>query len=122
MRNSQNEVVAMAQYREVVVCGDWMASHNRGYKAFASAQRWNGWVCPHFTFEVAKQLAIEMPGLQYDDEMDQFVFFHHEGATGSELEQFTATTIDVDGTQTKVFAIGAWSWCWEPFGAAAIAA
>jgi hypothetical protein len=64
---------------------------------------------------VAKQLAQDMPGLQYDPATDEFVREDHCGPEYESLERFSPSLIDIDGVPTKVYAIGAWSWCWEPF-------
>lgn len=100
------------EYRSMLVCGDWIKKHCQPYQAFTSGHRWNGWECPYFAFEVAKKIAQDMPGLQYEPETDEFVMEDHSAPEGEGLERFSSSVINVDGVPTKVYAIGAWSWCW----------
>lgn len=103
------------KYHAMLVCGDWLLDATKAYQAYTSGQRWNGWECPHFTYEVAKQLAQDMPGLQYDFDKGEFLSVDTEEPDSDRRETFPATVIDVEGIPTTVFAIGAWSWCWVPF-------
>lgn len=115
MPTIQQTVSPAQEYRSKLVCGDWIRDQSKRYQAFTSGQRWNGWECPYFVFEVAKRLAQDMPGLQYDPATDEFVREDHCGPEYESLERFSSSLIDIDGVPTKVYAIGAWSWCWEPF-------
>lgn len=101
-------------YRPILVCGEWLPNPSLGYQAYTTGQHWNGWECPHFTFESAKKLALDMHGLQYDSEKDEFVCVDPEELVGPSEERFPASVIDIEGVPTKVYAIGAWSWTWEP--------
>ena len=84
------------------------------YPGFSNGDRWNGWECPYFTFEVAKQIADEMNAVTsqkkivYDPQADCFVFevsyYPHE-----EWEKFEAVMMD----GMKLYPLGAWSWVWD---------
>lgn len=87
------------------------------YNAYSRGERWNGWHCPYFTLEEAMRLAAHphLKGLKYEAEKDQFVLNDPAYANDStyEAEIFTPQTITVDGQQIKVYAIGAFGWCWN---------
>lgn len=84
---------------------------------------WNGWGCPYFTKEQAEKLATiinEMPGqcrfvgggsLKYDEARDAFISCTND--EGDE-EVFEVVTAALDGNEIKVYAIGAFSWTWDP--------
>lgn len=110
----ENNIASGPCYRPILVCGEWLPNPSQGYQAYSTGQHWNGWACPHFTFEAAKKLALDMHGLQYDSEKDEFVCADPEELVGPSEERFPASVIDIDGVATKVYAIGAWSWTWEP--------
>lgn len=86
MATIEKTVSTAPRYRSKVVCGDWIMDQSKGYQAFTSGQLWNGWECPYFTFEVARQLAQDMPGLQYDPATDEFVREDHCGPEYESLE------------------------------------
>jgi hypothetical protein len=55
-----------------------------------------------------------LKGLTFDGRKDQFIFADPEWADDPtyEAETFEAETITVDGLQIKVYAVGAFYWCW----------
>jgi hypothetical protein len=97
-------------YSQIHVCGDWLAS--KRYPAYSDGTIWNGFACPHFTFDVAMQIALETPQLQYLQKDDVFVTVDEELKVDLEVDAFGPSTILVDGVAIKVYAIGAWSWTW----------
>lgn len=84
------------------------------YKGFSQNQFWNGWECPFFTLEVAKQIAEDMNAvtteekLIYDEAQDCFIYqvdYYPE----DEWEKFEATMID----GKKLYPVGNGSWVWD---------
>lgn len=91
---------------------DWLPD-DVSVEGFTNGMRWNGWGMPMFTLEAAQALIPHMPGLEHDAATDSFVMKQPDDEPG-EHEVFTAQTINVDGKDIKVYAIGAGSWCWDP--------
>ncbi|VWC80362.1 hypothetical protein BLA39750_01151 [Burkholderia lata] len=84
------------------------------YLAYSCGERWNGWECPYFTIEEAMKL-LEHPylhGLRYDAEGDKFIM---DDGDGEDLYEtvFASEVVLVDGNPIKVYAIGAFGWCWN---------
>ncbi|HJP68164.1 MAG TPA: hypothetical protein VJ846_04610 [Sphingomicrobium sp.] len=87
------------------------------YPAYSRGAVWNGWQCPYFSFDEGMKLTAHpsLNGFKYDAEKDQFVFDDPEYADDPtyQADSFKPETITVDGQQIKVYAIGAFSWCWR---------
>lgn len=86
------------------------------YKAYSCGEEWNGFQCPYFTFEEAMKITEhpDLKGLTYDAQKDQFSFADPECLDDPtyKAENFEAKAITVDGKQIKVYAVGAFFWCW----------
>ncbi|MBP0639970.1 hypothetical protein [Cupriavidus sp. AcVe19-6a] len=86
------------------------------YKAYSCGEEWNGFQCPYFTFEEALKVTEhpDLKGLTYDSERDQFILADPEWPDDPTYgaKNFKAETITVNGQQIKVYAVGAFFWCW----------
>ena len=82
------------------------------YKGFTDGQKWNGWECPYFPFEVALQIAKDMSSfsdeLVYDISKDAFTY-RTEDYPDCEHDIFSPVLIN----SMKLYPIGAMSWCWD---------
>ena len=96
----------------VRVTGDWLPE-TFAAEAYTDGQRWNGWATPRFLLANAKELMTETPNLRYDEHRDVFIATMEGYPAGEDEEVYGAETVDIGGTPTKVYAIGAFSWCWE---------
>lgn len=77
---------------------------------FTNGARWNGWAMPYFEHATALKLCDMIPGLAYEEATDTFVM---SGEDLDEPDVFAAEHIEVNGSNVKVYGIGAGSWCWE---------
>ncbi|MBK1901999.1 MULTISPECIES: hypothetical protein [Burkholderia] len=84
------------------------------YQAYSRGERWNGWECPYFTIEEAMKLLAHpyLDGLRYDAEGDKFIMDDGDGEVLDETV-FASRVVLVDGNPIKVYAIGAFGWCWN---------
>ena len=70
--------------------------------------RWNGWVCPRFSREVAQSIADLTNSFARDpDDMR----IEWDGVGFVETSQGESTRYDAD--KFGLFCVGAWSWCWD---------
>ncbi|VVE17832.1 MULTISPECIES: hypothetical protein [Pandoraea] len=87
------------------------------YQAYSCGERWNGWHCPYFTFEEAMKVTEHphLVGLKYVAEKDQFILDDPDYVNDPMYvpEIFEPETVTVDGRQIKLYAIGAFGWCWN---------
>ena len=83
------------------------------FHGFSHGGSWNGFACPLFPLEEAKRLMALNNGTEYcgqivfDEAQDEFLFHEFEGEETAET--FMAAVVD---GQT-LYAIGAYSWCWQ---------
>ncbi len=87
------------------------------YPGYTDGKTWNGWACPCFEYEVARQILrdSEKNGYQwsYDPTRDAFLIAHQDDPADFEPEIFEAIGIRTGGSILKVYPIGAYSWTWE---------
>ena len=103
--------MATDTYRPATVWADWLEKSYNG--EILNETRWNGWVCPRFTREVAEQYVADHMALNVltdDDprlvwEGDTIVIKHHPSSEWDD----EIIEPDADG----MYAIGAFSWCWS---------
>lgn len=112
--NSNVNIVQARSFGMIAVSLDEGAS----FQAYSCGEEWNRMQCPYFTFEEATKLTQDpdMSGLlKYDAEKDRFVFDDPAYADDPtyKADTFEAETIIVDGKDVKVYAIGAYAWCWH---------
>lgn len=92
---------------------------NVSFQGFTRGETWNGWQCPYFTRETAEQIlkASERNGYrwQYDETSDTYLVQHSADPTDFEPDRFEEVKIEIEGLETKAYAIGAYSWAWEIF-------
>ncbi|HEY9285892.1 MAG TPA: hypothetical protein VIP46_20755 [Pyrinomonadaceae bacterium] len=83
------------------------------FDGYTRGENWNGWACPYFTSDQARQLvrAYEEKGLRawYDEDSDAYSFEVEAGAGVKETDTFPAE--DVEGL--RLYPIGASCWIWE---------
>lgn len=88
-----------------------------GVPGYWHGQRWNGWACPFFGIEAAKQI-VAAPCWngkgEYDEAAGVFRTPYEDG--GDEMDEWPAQEITVDGQLVKVWAIGHSCWTWEQIG------
>lgn len=102
----QFKPATVRHYYLSAVTADWLPG-GLTVPAYTNGMRWNGWAMPFFTFEAATQLLEHMPDLRYDSVKDVFY------SQSSDEDVFDATTLEVDGSKIKTYAIGAGCWCWD---------
>jgi hypothetical protein len=70
----------------------------------------NGFGCPYFTREEAMKLCdVDLIEISYNKDGD---FFQDNDPHAGE-DTYEKTSIVVDGEPVTVFAVGAYSWCWD---------
>lgn len=129
-----------ARYEGTFVSGAWFDEGARPIPAYASTQRWNGFVCPAFEKEHLDEAIADglIEGLFYVKARDVYVHISTDGAPlpgvdlakiaeklketdcevqfGSlscDVETFQARQILTQNGPVKVYDIGAGGWCWD---------
>ncbi len=123
MLTTENEASAPAEqtssrpaFRGEQVAGSW--APGKTYPAFVTDPRWNGWVIPHFTHEVAMHVAADNPNLYYMAQSDVFALVNEDGEAKECVPvTFAPTSIKVGDVALKVYAVGGYHWCWEAINA-----
>lgn len=85
-----------------------------GFVGYTHGDSWNGWGTPAFEIEEAQRLldALKKAGITtgyYDAVTDSFMLY----AGGGAPEVYQGYSITTETGQLKVYAIGAYAWCWE---------
>lgn len=89
---------------------------NTAFSGYTKGDTWNGWACPYFEREVAKQVAKRFVEIhengpeegyeaEYDPERDAFVF--HESVYE---EPVVFNSVEIDGKE--LYPVGAYHWTW----------
>lgn len=86
------------------------------FDGYTRGETWNGWACPHFTFEQAQAIldAWRRQGwtASFDEEARAFTF-----STGHDLDRGEADGSERSGPVElqgrTLYAVGAFSWMWE---------
>ncbi len=90
-----------------LVTGSWT---DKVYPCYLDPNtHWNGFACPYFTQAVAEEVlssATEQVPYSWEFDDDTFTVNHPDA---DEAEVYGGTPTE-HGT---LYAIGAWSWCWE---------
>lgn len=86
------------------------------FEGYTDDVTWNGWACPCFTRDIAEQIlsASTANGYSYNYDEQRGFIVKHQDDYDSVPETFAAQIIEVNGQSFEVFAIGAYSWTWEP--------
>jgi len=91
------------------------ALENVSFQGFTRGESWNGWACPYFSHDTARAVlaASEQNGYSwcYDGDADAFFVRHADDPEGF-AEKFSALKAAIDGQDTALYAIGAYSWAW----------
>jgi hypothetical protein len=87
---------------------------NVWFKGYTANQHWNGWECPYFEMDEAKRIAEAFEReygtiLEYNEETDTFLLWDE---AYDEPEEFKGIDISFGGQPIRVYAIGAFGWCW----------
>ena len=105
----QFTVAAQPQFAQVAVAGAWM-DDGIALPAYSDGVRWNGWLVPYFTREVAMRLIPLVDSLRYDETRDVFVAL--DPNEGDEIA-YGAEEIRVGKDDVVTYSIGAGEWCWQ---------
>jgi hypothetical protein len=97
------------QFAQVAVAGAWM-DDGIALPAYSDGVRWNGWLMPYFTREVAMRLIPLVHSLRYDETRDVFVAL--DPNEGDEIA-YGAEEIRVGNDDVVTYSIGAGEWCWQ---------
>jgi hypothetical protein len=78
---------------------------------------WNGWECPYFELDAVQQIIKHFtsePSEQSTFEWKEDTLTYYDlYSPFEECEVFEPSTIDVNGNEIKVWAVGAFMWVWE---------
>ncbi len=90
----------------------------KSYEGYTADATWNGWQCPLFTKEVALQMAAdknesEAMEMYYNEQLDKFVVIFDESSALNEVEHYKGELYNFNGDVIMLYAIGAFSWCWD---------
>ncbi|MFM0276371.1 hypothetical protein PQQ59_37710 [Paraburkholderia aspalathi] len=107
--DAQFTVAAEPRFAQVAVAGAWM-DDGIALPAYSDGVRWNGWLMPYFTREVAIRLIPLVESLRYDEARDVFVAL--DPNEGDEIV-YGAEVIRVGDDDVVTYSIGAGEWCWE---------
>lgn len=89
------------------------------FTAYTDGSTWNGWECPHFTKENVQAVVNQHnEACNGDDELKLVWDGENIIQTFAEYEDEQDITepheIELEnGDKIKVWALGAWSWCWS---------
>ena len=88
-------------------------------KGYTLGDTWNGFECPFFTKEVAEEILQEtidtdltqeyFVNFEYDKENEQFILKETDDKLLFPARKFKTG----DGSEIKLYAIGAYMWCWS---------
>lgn len=87
----------------------------QSFTGWTTGETWNGWATPYFEFEQAEKItaALGKDCGRFDPAADAFITRESCDMGVGESETWTALSIETpDGTK-KVYAIGAYGWCWQ---------
>lgn len=81
------------------------------FECWLNDECWNGWRCPVFTAEQAKEVLKFFTDIKYDEALDAYYLPQFE--EGDPREEYEARLETLDGVATKVYPIGSQSWIWD---------
>tara|TARA_R110002110_G_scaffold330457_1_gene541709 strand:+ start:128 stop:673 length:546 start_codon:yes stop_codon:yes gene_type:complete len=88
---------------------------DREFEGYHWGNNWNGWACPMFTLEVAREIAADFqcPEMRIEvDGQDRVVITHEEFPEETDVDE--GDTRVRHGIPTmKLYGIGSHSWCWD---------
>ncbi len=99
-------------FRAARFTADWL-DEGTTLVGFTDGLRWNGWAMPYFSREVGLRLCSLLPSLTFDAERNAFVSVCEDYPEDEQEEAFAVRTVEVDGKQLELYAIGAGSWTWD---------
>lgn len=83
------------------------------------SKRWNGWATPMFELSVAKQIAThactEDFRVIWEEDEKRFVVNSADHYEGEPPEEYRQITVNVDGKDMDLYALGSGSWCWDDY-------
>ena len=87
------------------------------FEGFTEGETWNGWQCPSFTLDIAKNVISmwaddDETSAYYDERLDMFLVVGSI-STEPEVEIYASKTIEYQGESIKVYSIGSQSLCWD---------
>ena len=80
------------------------------FDGWTDGSEWNGWSCPCFELAVARNIAAYHGG-KFDEVRRTFVF--------KDEEEYSPHTIQGEGQQIEVWAIGSGAWVWDEVSSSA---
>lgn len=89
-----------------------IADNDITYAGYSKGTTWNGWACPLFTKEIAKEILNNIQAYQwsYDEKEDFFIFVLEKG---NEVETIESIEITVDNEVIKVYRFDNLGFCWD---------
>lgn len=104
----------MEKFYKAIAEADW-TSDDKKYPCYTTGDTWNGWGTPYFELDVAKKVMKDVNDTRvpndhgkYNKKEDAFIVPEYD-----DKEVFTSQIIKCDDKEIKVYAIGAYSWCWD---------
>jgi len=88
-----------------------LADSEASFDGWSNGELWNGWAMPRFELAVCREILKSLGDVQarFEEEADAFVT-----VSNGEEETWPAEQIAIsDGSQVKVYPLGAGSWIWE---------
>ena len=88
-----------------------LADGETAFDGWANGELWNGWAMPRFEFAVCREILKSLGDEQarFDGKADAFITVSNGEQEAWPAEQITIS----DGSQVKVYPLGAGSWIWE---------
>lgn len=88
-----------------------LADPEKIFRGWTEGRLWNGWEMPRFEFAVCQHILKSLGDEQarFDEGADAFVTVSNGEEEAWPAEQVTIS----DGSQVKVYPLGAGSWIWE---------
>ena len=90
------------------------------FEGYTRDDYWNGWACPYFTEANARKVMkflYGFPGAWWRFQNGKFVGYNPENEVyadeGPVLDEWEGQFIATNGRRIKVYAIGAFSHCWD---------
>ncbi|MEO8612971.1 MAG: hypothetical protein ABI690_34075 [Chloroflexota bacterium] len=105
----------MSEYKKTQFCIKGIT--NTQFQGYTDGDTWNGFACPYFERTVAEQILNNAAkhGISwlYNYEYDAFIVRSISDPDGYAPEEFQGHMIAIDGKETRVYGIGAYTWMWR---------
>lgn len=85
------------------------------YEGYTNEDHWNGWACPWFTYDVAKEIMHEYNAhcdgnyMVYSSREDMFAIVQDNG----DIEEFKGEDIQTEDGVLHLYPIGTACWIWD---------